>query len=115
MVISRDKSKRKSGFLSVGDILSGLDLEKQKYITREFQDYGYRLAQILNDLEHKALYIKLAKEVPRPTLEKALAFVKDSRPRSKAKLFMWKLGELRRESISLRETHFSKTRAGIKG
>jgi hypothetical protein len=77
--------------------LAGLDWGKKKYITREFQDYGYRLAQALNDLEHKALYIKLAKEIPRPLLEKALIFVKDRRPRSKARLFMWKIGELNKD------------------
>jgi len=38
-------------------------LKKNKYISREFQDYGYRLAEELNDLKRVALYIKYAKEL----------------------------------------------------
>lgn len=67
-----------------------------KYISQEFQDYGYRLAVDLNDLEHKALYIKLAKTVERGILEKARAFAVDAEhARSRARLFMWKMRELR--------------------
>ncbi len=84
------------GFQSIKEILSSLDLTKDKYISREFQDYGYRLAEELNDLEHKALYIKLAKELPRNLLEKARNFVKDANNvKSPAKLFMWKLKNLK--------------------
>jgi len=53
-------------------------LKKNKYISREFQDYGYRLAEELNDLKRVALYIKYAKEMPRGLLEKARNFVKDA-------------------------------------
>lgn len=85
------------GFLSLGDILAKFDPRSAKYISREFQDYGYRLAEELGDLEHKALYIKLAKTLPRPVLEEARNFVKDaSRVRNRARLFMWKLKELRK-------------------
>lgn len=84
------------GFLSLGDILAKFDPLSAKYISREFQDYGYRLAEELGDLEHKALYIKLAKTLPRPALEQARNFVKDaSNVRNRAKLFMWKLKELK--------------------
>jgi len=90
--------KTKRGLQSVGQILADYDLDKKKYITREFQDYGYRLAGQLNDLKNKSLYIKLAKELPRKMLEEALTFVKDAyEVKSKAKLFMWKLAELRKE------------------
>jgi hypothetical protein len=54
------------------------------------------LAVELGDLEHKALYIKLAKETPRAILEKARYFVKDAKARNRGKLFMWKLGELKK-------------------
>ncbi len=92
------KKRDDKGFQSVRDILGGFDWDEKKYISKEFQDYGYRLAEELNDLKHKALYIKLAKELPRPLLEEARSFVKDaSNVRSRAKLFMWKLGELKRE------------------
>ena len=66
-----------------------------KYISREFQDFGYRLAMDLNDPEHKSLYIKLAKTVDRKLLEQARGFVIDSNADRKGALFMWKLKELR--------------------
>jgi len=85
-------------FQSVREIISQIDWTKKKYISREFQDYGYRLAEELNDLGHKALYIKLAKELPRPLLEEARNFVKGaSNVKNPAKLFMWKLKQLKRE------------------
>ncbi len=73
---------------------------QRKYITKEFQHYGYQLAESLDDLEHKSLYIKLAKEEERELLQKAWDFVKDSRAKSKAKLFMWKLKKLREEKAA---------------
>ncbi len=79
---------------SIKDVLRGRKF-KRKYVTREFQHYGYRLAEGLDDLAHKSLYIKLAKEEDRDLLQKAWDFVKDSRAKSKGKLFMWKLKRLR--------------------
>ncbi len=82
------------------DLLKDYDFDGKRYISREFQDYGIRLAHELHDTEHKSLYIKLAKELPRGMLEDARAFVKDQTSgavRSKAKLFMWKLKELKKE------------------
>ena len=82
--------------LSIGDILKNFDPEEKKFISREFQDYGYRLAEELGDLKHKALYIKLAKETPRFLLEEARNFVKDAQNvRNRGRLFMWKLKELK--------------------
>lgn len=70
--------------------------DKGKYISREFQDYGLRIAHTLGDMKNKSLYIKLAKTTPRKLIEQALTFVKDANNvRSKAKLFMWKLQELK--------------------
>ena len=90
----------RKGMQSLRDILGDFDWDEKKYISREFQDYGYRLAEELGDLEHKALYIKLAKELPRPLLEKARNFVKDAtNVKSKPKLFMWKLTQLRKEKV----------------
>ncbi|MBI4034932.1 MAG: hypothetical protein HY381_00860 [Candidatus Chisholmbacteria bacterium] len=85
-------------FKSVGQLFKDYDLAKKgKYVTREFQDYGYRLAVELNDLRNKSLYIKLAKEEDRKLLEQARTVVKDSsNVRSKAKLFMWALKKLRK-------------------
>lgn len=82
----------------VGDWLKTYDVAKKgKYVTREWQDYGYRLAAELGDVKNKSLYIKLAKEVERKLLEQARTFIKDAtKVRSRAKLFMWALGKLRK-------------------
>ncbi len=88
----------KGSFKLVGDILKKFDKDEDKYISREFQKYGYDLAEELGDLKHKALYIKLAKEGPRGFLEAARSFVKDAyNVKSKPKLFMWKLSELKKQ------------------
>jgi hypothetical protein len=81
----------------IGDILKKYQANpKDRYISVEFQKYGYDLAQELGDPKHVALYIKLAKTYPRGHLETARAFVKDAyNAHSKAKLFMWKLKQLR--------------------
>lgn len=68
---------------------------RDKYFSKEFQAYGYYLAKELNDLSHKALYIKYAKTMPRGILEEALSIVKNAtKVKSKARLFMWKLKQL---------------------
>ncbi|OGD62959.1 hypothetical protein A2160_04310 [Candidatus Beckwithbacteria bacterium RBG_13_42_9] len=85
---------------SIRQLLDKYSLDdKGKYISQEFQDYGYRLACELNDERNKSLYIKLAKTINRNLLEQARNFVKGAyNVKSKAKLFMWKLSELRRTS-----------------
>lgn len=89
--------KKKGGLQSLSQILLDYQLEdKGKYISQEFQDYGYRLAVELGDEKHKALYIKLAKQLDRATLERARVFVKDAyQVKNKARLFMWKLKQIR--------------------
>ena len=80
------------------DVLEKFDRKEDRYISYEFQKYGYELAKELNDLKNKSLYIKLAKENPRGFLEAARNFVKDAyNVKSPAKLFMWKLKELKKE------------------
>lgn len=87
-------------FSKISDIVNKYKVEdKDKYISVEFQKYGYDLALELNDLAHKALYIKLAKSTPRILLENAKSFVRDaSNARSKGRLFMWKLKELKKQT-----------------
>ena len=80
----------------IGDILKKFNPMEDKYISREFQSYGIYLAEELGDYKHKSLYIRLAKTVPRVILEKALSFVKDANAKSKPKLFMWKMGKLKK-------------------
>lgn len=80
---------------TIGDVLKKFNPLEDKYISREFQSYGIYLSETLGDYKHKSLYIRLAKTVPRAILEKALSFVKDSNARNKARLFMWKMKQLR--------------------
>lgn len=95
----QDKSKKK--FETAKDILMSknfLDsrIKSGKYISKEFQDFGYRLAVNLNDLEHKSLYMKLAKKEDRAVLQKALSFSMDyPNAKNKGKIFMWKLKEIK--------------------
>jgi len=86
-------------FSKLSDTLKKFQLEsKDKYISAEFQKYAYDLAVELNDLAHKSLYMKLAKTTPRVMLENARTFVKDAtNAKSKARLFMWKLAELKKK------------------
>ena len=89
------RSRQDNRMKSLKSVLKNFDWDERKYISREFQDFGYRLAQQLGDLKHKALYIKLAKETPRHLLEEALRFVKEaSQVKSPPRLFMWKLQKL---------------------
>jgi hypothetical protein len=97
------------------DLLKGQQelFDGAKYVTREYQDFGYRLALKLDDLEHKALYIKLAKEEPRGILEQALSFAIDyPEARNKARIFMWKLKELREEREKKKSKHEDGETAG---
>lgn len=84
------------GMQKIGDILTKFNPLEDKYISREFQSYGIYLSEELGDYKHKALYIRLAKTVPRAILEKALSFVKDANAKSRARLFMWKMGKLKK-------------------
>ncbi len=84
----------------LGDILKKFEGRNDgKYISQEFQDYGYRLAVDLNDMDHKSLYIRMAKTVPRAILEAARSFAVDAEhAKSKGRLFMWKVGDLKKAS-----------------
>jgi len=79
---------------SVKDVLKEFNPLKDKYVSREYQSFSVYLSEKLHDEKRKSLYIKFAKTIHRPLLEKALRFVVDSNARSKAALFMWKLKDL---------------------
>ncbi len=67
-----------------------------KYVSQEFQKYAYELAKELDDLPHKSLYMRLAKNTPRGLMESARSFVKDAtNAKSKGRLYMWKLKQLK--------------------
>ncbi len=93
-----ERKKSSQGFQAMGSLFDEFEIKEDAgYITQEFQDYGYRLAVDLDDLEHKGLYIKLAKEESRGLLEKARSFVIDSQAKNKGALFMWKLKQLKEQ------------------
>ncbi len=95
------KQQGLSGFNMLADILDKykVDEPKQKRISREWQDYAYRLAVELEDTAHTSLYMRLCKNTQRYLLEEARMFVRGrERVKSKARLFMWKLSELRKAS-----------------
>lgn len=83
----------------IGDTINKYKLDDtDKYVSREFQKYAYDLAVELNDLAHKSLYMKLAKNTPRAQMERARSFVKDAQNAySKGRLFMWKLSQIKKE------------------
>jgi len=88
--------KKTSEPISAQSLFSQYQLQdKGGYITQEFQDFGYRLAIELDDMKHKSLYMRMAKTENRQNLEHALSFVSDAQAKSKARLFMWKVKELR--------------------
>jgi hypothetical protein len=97
------RKRKKNEFSSVGDLLKKFQPDEDWYISYEFQKYGYELAKELGDLKNKSLYIKLAKETPRGLMETARNFVKDAyEVKSPAKLFMWKLNELKKQAMKVK-------------
>lgn len=73
-------------------------LKKPKYISQEFQHYGFRLASQLNDVDNLSMYIRLAKITPREVLESALSFTIDyPQAKSKSRIFLWKVKQLKDE------------------
>ncbi|MCX6704650.1 MAG: hypothetical protein NTZ07_04400 [Candidatus Woesebacteria bacterium] len=99
--------QRNKQLTSIGDVLSKYKLDDtDKYVSREFQKYAYDLAEELGDLAHKSLYMKLAKDTPRGLMETARSFVKDAQnARSKGRLFMWKLSQLKAAKVITQEEH----------
>lgn len=91
---------KKTGFSSIGSLLGKYEIgeEKQKRISREWQDYAYRLAVDLDDTTHTGIYMRMCKNVPRYILEEARGFVKGAVfAKSKGKLFMWKVSQIKEE------------------
>lgn len=69
--------------------------DRHKYVTQEFQDYGYRIALKLGDLKRVSMYIKIAKDKPRAFVEQAYSFAIDyPNAKNRGKLFLWKLKRL---------------------
>lgn len=72
--------------------------EKGKYMTKEYQVYGMRLAGKLGDKKRAPMYIKWAKEKKRAILEIAYSFTIDyPNAKDKSRIFMWKVKDLEKE------------------
>ncbi len=97
--VKERSNHQRNQFSTVAELLNQHSIkESNKYISQEFQAFGCHMAAVLGDQAHTSLYIKLAKTYPRALLERALAFVSDAEnARSKAKLFMWKLDQLKKK------------------
>jgi hypothetical protein len=80
---------------SIKSVLDKFNPVTDKYVSREFQQFGIHIAEVLDDYKHRGLYIKMAKTVHRSILEKALSFVSDSNAKNKGALFMWKVKEFK--------------------
>ncbi len=89
----------KPGFSSMTNILDKFEIDetKQKRISREWQDYAYRLAVALDDTAHTPIYMRIVKGTQRELVERAKSFVMDANAKSKAKMFMWKLKQIKEE------------------
>lgn len=98
-------AKVKEKMDSLKDIVNKKKLELgKKNVTQEFQDFGLRIAERLNDTPHKSLYIKMAKEKDRKVLAQALRYCLDYPNAQKpARIFMWKVKQLEKELESLQE------------
>jgi len=91
-------ARKTKSFATVADVLKGFKSDKDKYVSQEFQKYGYDLAMELGDKKNISFYIKLAKEKPRALIERSRNFIKDAnKVRSKPALFIWKLTQLEKE------------------
>lgn len=88
---------------SLSDILVDTkNLKRPKNLFTEFQHYGVYLAESLDDRAHYSLYIKLAKNYPRALLEEALNYTKGyTTAKSKGRVFMWKLKQLKEASKAI--------------
>lgn len=82
---------------SIAQILVNIkSKDSGKYLSQEWQLYGYRLSMWLGDTQRVSMYMKLAKHEKRELLQKAWDFVKESKARSKPRLFLWKLSQLKK-------------------
>ena len=91
------RTKRGGQPQSMFDLLSKYDLDKNKYISKEWQDYAYRLAVALDDTVHTPIYMRIVKSTPRDQVERAKSFVMDAKAKSMGKMFMWKLKQIKEE------------------
>jgi len=84
---------------SVGEILKQKNLKSDFRNKYEYQAFGNKLAEDLEDTNHRSLYIKMAKKEKRELLEQARDFVmRSEKATTKGRLFMWKFSELKKQA-----------------
>ena len=94
-----DDLGKKKNFSKISDILGKFQIEEDKYISQEFQQYGYDLAKELGDLKRKSYYIKVSRDENRGLVETARNFIKDANNvKNPGALFVWKLTQLKKEA-----------------
>lgn len=90
---------------AISDVINSKKMSRDYRCSHEFQAYGNKLAEDLGDKKHRALYIKLAKTEDRNLLEEARESVLSSKKATtKGRLFMWKLGQLKKEQEERKKT-----------
>ena len=73
--------------------------KRPKNLSREFQVFGVYLCENLGDTNYP-MYMRLAKTTDRAILNEALKFTRDyPKAKSKPKLFLWKLKQLKNEKV----------------
>lgn len=83
--------------ISSADLGRFATVEVNKRISTKEQLRGLQIARELNDEKNKEIYLSLCKRFQEGIIEEALRFVIDSKAESRAKLFMWKVKQLRQE------------------
>jgi phospholipid N-methyltransferase len=71
--------------------------KSKRHAAHEFQAFAYKIAADFNDLENLRIYLSVLKNCERLIVEKAYSFTIDSRSENKAKVFFWKIKQLRKE------------------
>jgi hypothetical protein len=69
----------------------------KRHAAHEFQAFAYKIAADFNDLENLRIYLSVLKNCERIIVEKAYSYTIDSRSENKAKVFFWKIKQLRKE------------------
>ncbi len=69
----------------------------KRHAAHEFQAFAYKIAADFNDVENLRIYLSVLKNVDRLIVEKAYSYTIDSKSDNKAKVFFWKIKQLRKE------------------
>lgn len=82
---------------ATGEISSAVAINK--YVSTPEQERALELCEKLDDKKHKELYLSLCKRTRKEIIDEAVSFVIDAHARSKAKLFSWKIKQIRQSWI----------------